>query len=105
MIKKTTIFILVIYVIAFIASYGKNNEYSITYVIKQFWQLFPVAIFTIPAEAQTVSDFVLIKGTTFTMGSPDSELDRIKDEVVHRLQFPISILRSQKLLNWNTGIL
>jgi formylglycine-generating enzyme required for sulfatase activity len=39
----------------------------------------------VTAQNRLPADFVLIKGGTFTMGSPSSELDRITDELQHRV--------------------
>lgn len=38
------------------------------------------------AEAAASSDMILIKGGTFQMGSPTSEIDREKDEVLHSVR-------------------
>jgi formylglycine-generating enzyme required for sulfatase activity len=37
------------------------------------------------AQSRFPADFVLVKGGTFTMGSPISELDRLTDEIQHRV--------------------
>jgi formylglycine-generating enzyme required for sulfatase activity len=47
-----------------------------------------VALSAFPVNAQTdasYNDFVLIKGGSFIMGSPSQELDRLADEVQHRV--------------------
>ena len=52
------------------------------FLIPAFTVLSAVAVF---AQTANFTDFVLIKGGTFTMGSPASELDRIADEIQHRV--------------------
>ncbi|MHC6202917.1 formylglycine-generating enzyme family protein [Breznakiellaceae bacterium SP9] len=52
------------------------------FLIPAFTVLSAVAVF---AQTANFTDFVLIKGGTFTMGSPASELDRIADETQHRV--------------------
>jgi formylglycine-generating enzyme required for sulfatase activity len=49
--------------------------------------LISVASIAAVAAAQTriSSDFILIRGETFTMGSPATELERVKDELQHRV--------------------
>ena len=39
----------------------------------------------VTAQSRQSADFVLIRGGTFTMGSPTGELDRIADELQHRV--------------------
>ena len=37
----------------------------------------------VTAQSRQSADFVLIRGGTFTMGSPETELERVKDELQH----------------------
>jgi formylglycine-generating enzyme required for sulfatase activity len=44
-----------------------------------------IAAVSVAAQTQASDNLILIRGGTFTMGSPASELDRISDEVQHRV--------------------
>jgi len=39
----------------------------------------------VTAQSRQSADFVLIRGGTFTMGSQETELERVKDELQHRV--------------------
>jgi formylglycine-generating enzyme required for sulfatase activity len=44
-----------------------------------------ISAISVVAQTRASDDIILIRGGTFTMGSPASELDRISDEVQHRV--------------------